>query len=110
MIRRTSSSSTAKFLNGSTIMPRQKSEMKFRSHEWFDGRDELGLQHRSALRTMGIDFAQFKDRPVIGIANSWSELNNCNMNLREVAAAVRRGILAAGALPLEFPTISLGEE
>ena len=57
-----------------------------------------------------IDFEQFKDRPVIGIANSWSELNNCNMNLRDVAAAVRRGILAAGALPLEFPTISLGEE
>ena len=84
--------------------------MKFRSQEWFEGRDELGLQHRSALRTMGIDFAQFKDRPVIGIANSWSELNNCNMNLRDVAAAVRRGILAAGALPLEFPTISLGEE
>jgi L-arabonate dehydrase len=84
--------------------------MKFRSQEWFDGRDELGLQHRSALRTMGIDFDQFKDRPVIGIANSWSELNNCNMNLRDVAAAVRRGILAAGALPLEFPTISLGEE
>jgi dihydroxy-acid dehydratase len=84
--------------------------MKFRSQEWFDGRDELGLQHRSALRTMGIDFDQYRNRPVIGIANSWSELNNCNMNLRDVAAAVRRGILAAGALPLEFPTISLGEE
>ena len=84
--------------------------MKFRSQEWFEGRDELGLQHRSALRTMGIDFDQYRGRPVIGIANSWSELNNCNMNLRDVAAAVRRGILAAGALPLEFPTISLGEE
>jgi L-arabonate dehydrase len=84
--------------------------MKYRSQEWFEGRDELGLQHRSALRTMGIDFEQYRDRPVIGIANSWSELNNCNMNLRDVAAAVKRGILAAGALPLEFPTISLGEE
>jgi dihydroxy-acid dehydratase len=84
--------------------------MKYRSQEWFEGRDELGLQHRSALRTMGIDFEQYRNRPVIGIANSWSELNNCNMNLRDVAAAVRRGILAAGALPLEFPTISLGEE
>ena len=84
--------------------------MKFRSQEWFYGRDELGLQHRSALRTMGINADQYKDRPVIGIANSWSELNNCNMNLRDVAAAVKRGILSAGALPLEFPTISLGEE
>lgn len=84
--------------------------MKFRSAEWFYGRDELGFQHRSALRTMGIDADQFKGRPVIGIANSWSELNNCNFNLREVADAVKRGVLAAGGLPLEFPTISLGEE
>ena len=59
---------------------------------------------------MGIDVERFKDRPVIGIANFWSELNNCNMNLRDVAQAVKRGVIAAGALPLEFPTISLGEE
>lgn len=84
--------------------------MKYRSKEWFYGRDELGFQHRAALRTMGIDPERYRDRPVIGIANSWSELNNCNMNLREVSAAVKRGILSEGALPLEFPTISLGEE
>jgi L-arabonate dehydrase len=84
--------------------------MKYRSEEWFYGRDELGFQHRAALRTMGINVEQFKGRPVIGIANSWSELNNCNMNLRDVAQAVKRGVLEAGGLPLEFPTISLGEE
>ena len=84
--------------------------MKYRSEEWFYGRDELGFQHRAALRSMGISVEQFKGRPVIGIANSWSELNNCNMNLRDVAQVVKRGILAAGGLPLEFPTISLGEE
>ena len=84
--------------------------MTFRSAEWFCGRDELGFQHRAALRTMGIEADRFEGRPVIGIANSWSELNNCNINLREVAEAVKRGVLAAGGLPLEFPTISLGEE
>ena len=84
--------------------------MTFRSAEWFCGRDELGFQHRAALRSMGFDPDQYKDRPVIGIANSWSELNNCNMNLRDVADAVKRGVLSAGGLPLEFPTISLGEE
>jgi dihydroxy-acid dehydratase len=84
--------------------------MKYRSEEWFYGRDELGFQHRAALRTMGINVEQFKGRPVIGLANSWSELNNCNINLREVAQAVKRGVLEAGGLPLEFPTISLGEE
>jgi dihydroxy-acid dehydratase len=84
--------------------------MKYRSEEWFYGRDELGFQHRAALRSMGINVEQFKGRPVIGLANSWSELNNCNMNLRDVAQAVKRGVLEAGGLPLEFPTISLGEE
>ncbi|MHB1938839.1 MAG: IlvD/Edd family dehydratase [Acidobacteriaceae bacterium] len=84
--------------------------MRYRSEEWFDGRDELGLQHRSALRMIGIDAEKFLGRPIIGIANSWSELNNCNITLRDVAQAVKRGVLAAGGLPLEFPTISLGEE
>ena len=48
-------------------------------------------------------------RPVIGICNSWSELTNCNAHLRQVAEAVKRGVWAAGGVPLEFPTISLGE-
>jgi dihydroxy-acid dehydratase len=46
---------------------------------------------------------------VIGICNSWSELVNCNVHLRSLAQAVKRGVLLAGGLPLEFPTISLGE-
>jgi len=84
--------------------------VSLRSAEWFAGRDELALQNRSALRSMGIDADFYAGKPVIGIANSWSELNNCNMNLRELAEAVKRGVIAAGGLPLEFPTISLGEE
>ena len=49
------------------------------------------------------------ERPIIGIAQTWSELNPCHRNLREVAEAVKRGVWQAGGLPLEFPTISLGE-
>jgi len=48
-------------------------------------------------------------RPVIGICNSWSELNHCNAHLRTLAEAVKRGVWQAGGWPLEFPTISLGE-
>jgi dihydroxy-acid dehydratase len=81
-----------------------------RSSRWFDGKNDLAFQHRAALRSMGIDPDAYAGRPVIGIANSWSELNNCNMNLRDVAASVKRGVLTAGGLPLEFPTLSLGEE
>jgi len=48
-------------------------------------------------------------RPIIGICNTWSELNHCNSHLREIAEAVKRGVWQAGGWPLEFPTISLGE-
>lgn len=84
--------------------------MPLRSREWFAGREELAFQHRSALRAMGLDPDFYDNKPVIGIANSWSDLNNCNHNLRQLAESVKRGVLAAGGLPLEFPTISLGEE
>jgi dihydroxy-acid dehydratase len=46
---------------------------------------------------------------VIGICNSWSELVSCNLHFRGLADAARRGVLQAGGLPLEFPTMSLGE-
>lgn len=49
------------------------------------------------------------DKPVIGILNTWSELNNCHRGLPELAQAVKRGVWQAGGLPLEFPVISLGE-
>lgn len=84
--------------------------MKLRSAEWFAGRHELAFQNRSSLRAMGLNPDDFQGKPVIGIANSWSDLNNCNANLRDVAEAVKRGVLLEGGLPLEFPTISLGEE
>ena len=48
-------------------------------------------------------------RPVVGVCNSWSELVNCNMHLRALADAVKRGVWQAGGVPLEFPTISLSE-
>jgi dihydroxy-acid dehydratase len=84
--------------------------MKLRSAEWFEGRDEIGPQSRSVLRTLGWTPEFFVGRPVIGIANSWSELNNCNLGLRQLAEAVKRGVIAAGGAPLEFNTMSLGEE
>jgi dihydroxy-acid dehydratase len=48
-------------------------------------------------------------RPVVGIAQTWSDFNPCHRHLREVGAAVKRGVEQAGGLALEFPTISLGE-
>ncbi len=80
-----------------------------RSRNWFGRNDLDGFAHRSWLKTEGFSDAVFDGRPVVGIANSWSELTNCNAHLRQVAEAVKRGVWSAGGFPLEFPTISLGE-
>jgi dihydroxy-acid dehydratase len=80
-----------------------------RSRNWFGRNDLDGFVHRSWLKTEGFSDLVFDGRPVIGIANSWSELTNCNAHLRQVAEAVKRGVWSAGGFPLEFPTISLGE-
>ena len=81
-----------------------------RSHKWFYGGNETGLLHKGALRASGIDMDTYKGQPIIGIANTWGELNNCNMSLRVVAQKVKEGITEAGGIPLEFPVITLGEE
>jgi dihydroxy-acid dehydratase len=80
-----------------------------RSRNWFGRQDLDGFVHRSWLKSEGFSDHVFDGRPVIGIANSWSELTNCNAHLRQVADAVKRGVWSAGGFPLEFPTISLGE-
>src|SRR5579872_5862685 len=80
-----------------------------RSERWFGGRDISGFIHRASLHAEGISRSALAGRPVIGICNSWSELVNCNLHFRGLAEAVKRGVLLAGGLPLEFPTISLGE-
>ena len=67
------------------------------------------MMHRASIKADGFSDAATDGRPVIGICNSWSELVHCNVHLRGLAQAVKRGVLAAGGLPLEFPTISLSE-
>jgi len=88
---------------------KSKSSKPLRSSAWFGKNDRWGMVHRAWLRAEGFSERVFQEKPVIGICNSWSELNNCNAHLRQVAEAVKRGVWAAGGFPLEFPTISLGE-
>ena len=63
---------------------------------------------RSFARSMGYSDEALA-RPIIGITNTASGFNNCHRHLPELIEAVRRGVLMAGGLPVEFPTISLGE-
>ena len=63
--------------------------------------------HRAGARAMfkavGFDDEALK-KPLIGVANTWIEIGPCNYHLRELAAAVKEGIRAAGGTPLEFNT------
>ena len=74
----------------------------------YGDRDFSRYLRRSFAQSMGYSRALL-DKPVVGIAYTGSDFNNCHRHFPELLAAVKRGVLAAGALPLEFPTISLGE-
>ncbi|HVF65088.1 MAG TPA: dihydroxy-acid dehydratase [Casimicrobiaceae bacterium] len=63
---------------------------------------------RSFAKSMGYS-SELLSRPVVGIAHSASGYNNCHRHFPELIEAVKRGVLASGGLPIEFPTISLGE-
>jgi len=63
---------------------------------------------RSFARSMGYS-KDMLERPIVGIATSASGFNNCHRSMPELVDAVKRGVLKAGGLPIEFPTISLGE-
>ncbi|UZJ44485.1 dihydroxy-acid dehydratase [Marinimicrobium sp. C6131] len=80
-----------------------------RSAQWFGVRDKNGFMYRSWMKSQGIPEHHFQGRPVIGICNTWSELSPCNAHFRELADRVRRGIIEAGGVPVEFPVFSSGE-
>jgi dihydroxy-acid dehydratase len=74
----------------------------------YGDRDFSLYLRRSFAQSMGYSRAMLA-KPVIGIAYTPSGFNNCHRHFPELLEAVKRGVLAAGALPIEFPTISLGE-
>ena len=63
---------------------------------------------RTFAKSMGYSDAML-ERPIVGIATAGGGFNSCHRTMPELVAAVSRGVLAAGGLPLDFPTISLGE-
>jgi dihydroxy-acid dehydratase len=74
----------------------------------YGDRDFSLYLRRSFVQSMGYSRAMLA-KPVVGIAHTASGFNNCHRHFPELLEAVKRGVLAAGALPVEFPTISLGE-
>jgi L-arabonate dehydrase len=82
---------------------------KLRSQGWFGKTGKDGFIYRAWMKNQGIPDYEFRDKPVIGICNTWSELTPCNAHFRELAESVKRGISEAGGFPVEFPVMSLGE-
>ena len=82
---------------------------ELRSHRWLGVNDLRAFGHRARLRQGGFDAADFRDKPVIGIINTWSDINFCHTHLRERAEDVKRGVLQAGGFPVELPAMSLSE-
>ncbi|MSP84063.1 MAG: dihydroxy-acid dehydratase [Alphaproteobacteria bacterium] len=80
-----------------------------RSRSWYGGADKDAFAHRSWIKNQGHPDHMFDGRPVIGICNTWSDLNPCNAHFRELSEVVKRGVYESGGFPVEFPAMSLGE-
>jgi L-arabonate dehydrase len=85
------------------------STVPLRSAAWLEAPELYGWTRKAAFLGQGLSRESFTGKPIIGIANSWSELTHCNAHLRSLADAVKRGVWQAGGVPFEFPVMSLGE-
>ena len=88
-------------------MSQDKTGMRRNLTDYGDADFSLYLR-KAFIKAMGYS-EEALDRPVIGITNTYSGYNPCHANVPEIVAAISRGVLLAGGLPIEFPTISLHE-
>lgn len=86
----------------------KKNTEQLRSRRWFGG-TPLSTEHTGHALQAGYSREEFEGKPVIGIINTWSDMNPCHAHLRERAEAVKRGVWQAGGFPVELPAMSLGE-
>ncbi|TFL17612.1 dihydroxy-acid dehydratase [Jannaschia formosa] len=83
---------------------------QLRSARWFAPDDLRSFGHRSRMMQLGYAEEDFARKPVIGVLNTWSEINSCHGHFPERAREVKRGVLQAGGFPVEFPVMSVDEQ
>ncbi|MBY5973016.1 dihydroxy-acid dehydratase [Ferrimonas balearica] len=82
---------------------------ELRSARWFAPDDLRSFGHRSRMMQLGYSEEEYRDKPIIGILNTWSGLNTCHSHFPERVQDVKRGVAQAGGLPVELPAISVDE-
>src|ERR671928_689470 len=80
-----------------------------RSARWFAPDDLRSFGHRSRIMQMGYAPEDWAGKPVIGIVNTWSDINPCHGHFKQRVEDVKRGVLQAGGFPIELPALSLAE-
>ena len=81
-----------------------------RSARWFAPDDLRGFGHRSRFMQMGYSPDDWAGKPVIGIINTWSDIQPCHAHFKQRVEDVKRGVLQAGGMPIELPALSLAEQ
>src|SRR5215469_6570953 len=81
-----------------------------RSQRWYGGEGVRGFSHRARTRQLGVGAEEHTDKPVIGIVNTWSEINPCHLHLKDRAEAVKRGVWQSGGYPIELPASAIAGE
>jgi dihydroxy-acid dehydratase len=87
----------------------RKTPEQLRSFRWYGATDLRSFGHRSRTKQMGYAEADWKGKPVIGVLNTWSDINPCHQHFRIRAEEVKRGVWQAGGFPLEIPALALPE-
>ncbi|WP_419247675.1 L-arabinonate dehydratase [Roseibium aggregatum] len=82
---------------------------QLRSARWFAPDDLRSFGHRSRMMQLGYSEEEFVGRPIVGIMNTWSELNACHGHFPERVKDVKRGVSQAGGFAVEMPSLSVDE-
>lgn len=87
----------------------KKRKENLRSVRWLDNGDFRSFNHRSRMMQMGLDIEDWDGKPIIGILNTWSDINPCHHHFKDRVEDIKRGVLQMGGLPMEIPCMSLFE-
>ena len=87
----------------------KKKYEEFRSYRWFAPNDVRSFGHRSRAMQMGLGKDDWENKPIIGIINTWSEIQPCHQHFKQRVEDVKKGVYQSGGMPIELPAISLAE-